>query len=684
MSGVTVLTNKLACSGPTTAIALSNAVARLPGLSALLGCPVVGRYQVQQGSREQVVLAWGRKPSAVKAEAFAIRHHLPLWRLEDGLLRSVGLGNQDSPLSLVVDDHGIYYDATTPSRLEGLVARPLAAPESARARALMLAWQQGRVSKYNHAREDQGSLPSGRFVLVVDQTKGDASIRCGLADESSFARMLQAALDEHPDCTVLLKVHPDVFAGRKRGHFEVLTPVQASRVVVLGKDLHPTTFLEQAEAIYTVTSQMGFEGLLWGKPVRTFGMPFYAGWGLTGDELPAPDRRQSVSLENLVHAALIDYPRYIDPETGQRCEVETVLAHLALQRRMRGRFPATVHAVGFSRWKKPIVRDYFFGSTVKFHRKAQSLPSGVTVAVWGRKDICPSPPSPLPQGARGVNIVRLEDGFLRSVGLGADLVRPLSWVMDTRGIYYDATAPSDLEGLLQRRDFDAELLGRAERLRERIVTSGLTKYNVGAGGWQRPTSAARVILVPGQVESDASIRYAAPGIATNMGLLAAVRQANPDAYVLYKPHPDVLAGLRASGVGEAAARAQCDEIIEHVPMANLLDVVDEIHVMTSLAGFEALLRGIKVVTYGQPFYAGWGLTHDLSPPLRRTRILTLAELVAGVLIEYPVYLSRVTGRFTTPERALDELMKWREEGASRLPLWRRVWRLIVKLRVVGK
>ncbi len=119
-------------------------------------------------------------------------------------------------------------------------------------------------------------------------------------------------------------------------------------------------------------------------------------------------------------------------------------------------------------------------------------------------------------------------------------------------------------------------------------------------------------------------------------------------------------------------------------MASLLDEVDEVHVMTSLTGFEALLRGKQVVTYGQPFYAGWGLTRDLCPPLRRTRKLTLAELVAGVLIEYPVYLSRASGRFTTPERALDELMMWRQEGSNRLPLWRRVWRMIVRLRAVNR
>lgn len=624
-------------------------------------------------------VGWGRKKFARKARSIAKSQHIPFICLEDGFLRSVGLGKCDPPLSIVIDDLGIYYDADSPSRLETLISQPRSDAEINRARALLTAWRNGRVSKYNHARECSDPLPKP-YVLVVDQTLGDAAIRSGLAGPESFQRMLQAALVENPQGTVLVKVHPDVFAGRKKGHFNVADLKRMPRVQVLAKDVHPVALIEQAEAIYTVTSQVGFEGLLWGKPVRTFGMPFYAGWGLTGDELPAPERRQPASLENLVHAALIDYPRYVDPETGERCEVETVLSHLALQRRMRARFPAIVHAVGFSRWKKPIVRDYFFGSTVCFHRKLESLPSGATVAVWGRKDA----PAPLPQGAGGGAVIRLEDGFLRSVGLGADLVRPLSWVMDQRGLYYDATQPSDLENLLQHGDFAADLLARAARLRERIVTSGLTKYNVGAGGWQRPATAVRVILVPGQVESDASIRYGAPGIATNMGLLAAVRQANPGAYVIYKPHPDVLAGLRASGVGETAARAQCDEIIEHVAMASLLDEVDEVHVMTSLTGFEALLRGKQVVTYGQPFYAGWGLTRDLCPPLRRTRKLTLAELVAGVLIEYPVYLSRASGRFTTPERALDELMLWREEGLNRLPLWRQVWRLIVKLGAVNR
>ena len=58
-------------------------------------------------------------------------------------------------------------------------------------------------------------------------------------------------------------------------------------------------------------------------------MPFYAGWGLTDDDLPAPPRRGAASLEALVHAALVAYPRYVDPDTGRLTTVEATIERLA-------------------------------------------------------------------------------------------------------------------------------------------------------------------------------------------------------------------------------------------------------------------------------------------------------------------------------------------------------------------
>ncbi len=334
-----------------------------------------------------------------------------------------------------------------------------------------------------------------------------------------------------------------------------------------------------------------------------------------------------------------------------------------------------IYALGFSSWKQAIVSQCFSGSQVTFITRSIDVPVGGILAVWGLNPI-------LGKLAKNVKIVRLEDGFLRSVGLGADLIRPMSWVVDDRGIYYDATRPSDLEHLLSNKTFSADSLKRAALLRERLVTQGVTKYNVGTDSWQRPDVLQKIVLVPGQVESDASLAYGAPGICTNIRLLQAVRLANPDAYIVYKPHPDVIAGLRSKGVGENEALLYCDEQLINVDMGALLLKVDEVHVMTSLAGFEALLRDKMVVCYGQPFYSGWGLTKDIIPNLRRDRQLLLDELVEGALIDYPLYLSRTEDKLISPEESLDELLLWRDKVGGGTPWWRRLFRVILR-HIVG-
>jgi capsular polysaccharide export protein len=285
--------------------------------------------------------------------------------------------------------------------------------------------------------------------------------------------------------------------------------------------------------------------------------------------------------------------------------------------------------------------------------------------------------APQPAGLRAnVQIIRMEDGFLRSVGLGAELTRPLSWVVDRRGIYYDATRTSDLEYMLEHECFNPELIARAAALRARVVAAGITKYNVSGQQWQRPTGKRLVVLVPGQVESDASLAFGAPNLRTNMALLRAVRQAQPDAYLVYKPHPDVIARLRKEGAEDGKAADWCDEVVTDVAMDELLNAVDEVHVITSLAGFEELLRGKRVVCHGSPFYAGWGLTDDVLMHPRRTRRLTLDELVAAVLILYPLYTG--SSGLVAPEQALDELEAWRTRDSERTRPLRGIYRFFLR------
>jgi capsular polysaccharide export protein len=187
-------------------------------------------------------------------------------------------------------------------------------------------------------------------------------------------------------------------------------------------------------------------------------------------------------------------------------------------------------------------------------------------------------------------------------------------------------------------------LDRARELRRLIVEAGIGKYGRGKAAVARPDGNRRLILVPGQVEDDRAVQAGGCGLVSNLDLLRKVREDAPDAYILYKPHPDVVAGHRRGSIPERLCLRHADEVVGEVPIGSLIETVDEVHVNTSLAGFEALLRLKPVTTHGVPFYAGWGLTRDLGPvPSRRTRLRTLDELVAAVLLLYPRYLDPVTG-----------------------------------------
>jgi capsular polysaccharide export protein len=133
---------------------------------------------------------------------------------------------------------------------------------------------------------------------------------------------------------------------------------------------------------------------------------------------------------------------------------------------------------------------------------------------------------------------------------------------------------------------------------------------------------------------------------------------------LGKKHPDVLSGNRRGGVDLARASTLCDHVEREASLAHCLEKADEVHTMTSLVGFEALLRGKRVVVYGQPFYSGWGLTEDRHPLPRRTRRRTIDELVACTLVRYPRYLDRKLGHFATPEATIAALVAERDANGT--------------------
>jgi capsular polysaccharide export protein len=196
----------------------NRAMGKLATLDALL-CPskLVKGSQACRHKSLDAVLAWGRKPSGITSERIANARGLPIWRCEDGFLRSIGLGVDDPPLSLLLDDTGVHYDARLPNRLEKLISKSITADQYHRSQALCSLWCEMRVSKYNKSPET--NVPDEPFILVVDQTAGDLSIKGGLAEASSFQTMLLEARLAYPQTLIIIKIHPDVACGRKKGHF---------------------------------------------------------------------------------------------------------------------------------------------------------------------------------------------------------------------------------------------------------------------------------------------------------------------------------------------------------------------------------------------------------------------------------------------------------------------------------
>jgi capsular polysaccharide export protein len=429
---------------------------------------------------------------------------------------------------------------------------------------------------------------------------------------------------------------------------------------VAKRELSPWTLLDNAERLFTAGDEVGFLALLRGIPVHCFGPAIYAGWGLTVDAGIEP-RRTLRKLEELFAAHCLLATRYHDPHgTGGAATFEAVCDFLSHWRRRDEANRRIKACVGMSHWKRKRMAEFLDSSSgpPRFLQRASEAvklarDGGGSIAVWG-----PREPQGLREAAAAANVplIQIEDGFLRSVGLGSDFTPAASIVVDARGIYYDPSRPSDLEHILNETIFDAGLLQRAAKLTELVVVAGITKYNTGKPA---PSLAhagdRRRIFVPGQVEDDRSVQLGGCEVKTNLDLLQRVRLANPDAFIVYKPHPDVDAGHRGGAVPAAAARNFADQVVRGVSSAELIAATDEVHTMTSLAGFEALLRRRRVVVYGRPFYAGWGLTHDLSEQWRRQRRLTLEELVAGVLILYPRYMDPVSRLPCTPEQLIDRL-----------------------------
>lgn len=623
---------------------------------------------------------WGRKQSALRGIRIARKKGLPLVTIEDAFLRSVRTGREGAAgLGIVADRKGISFDTGGQSDLFDLIAQADHFDEDLMAEAgVELAKMRcRRLSKYNAFDDDLSGLPE-KFVLVIDQASKDASITLGGAADGDFRKMLDAARRENPDKTVLIKAHPETIAGKRVGFLSA--EAASENMVYWSRRTNPWELFDRAEAVYCVTSQSGLEAIFAGHRPVVFGRPFYAGWGLSDDRNSDLMQKGRRTAEQLFAAAYLKYPIWYDPFGDRLTSVGRVMDVLQAQSQHWSTTRRGLIFCGVSYWKQRFLAQYLglTGRPVIFAKSPKAAIERADalnrdVAVWASQETahisahCP---------IAGRRLWRVEDGFIRSVGLGARKIRPVSLVLDDLGIHYDPSRPNRLEKLIaDSGDLPDFEIARAADLRARFVRQNLSKYNLGGSPRKIPDTGGRKrVLVVGQVEDDASVLKGAGRIARNSELIKAARYHFRDAFLIWKPHPDVEAGLRqSSGLDDALALV--DHVVNDCDIAQILPQVDHVCTMTSLAGFEALLHGKSVTCFGAPFYAGWGLTEDLGVvPQRRKARPSLDHLVHAALIAYPYYWDPVTRQPCPVEVVLErfEQMGKAAEGADwlvRLKHW---------------
>ena len=268
----------------------------------------------------------------------AIRHEADILLCEDGFIRSyttpIGKSQSDKFCqihSLVVDRTGFYFDATRKNDIETMLNnKELLINNEHKKEAIRLIERivTNRVSKYNHQPIYTPKIgrKGVRKVLVVDQSYGDFAIKLGMADDSTFEKMLNTAIRENPDADILVKTHPDTIAGKKgekKGYYQDLK--EHDNIYKVTFPINPYSLMELCDKVYVVSSQFGLEALMAGKEVHVFGMPFYAGWGLTIDDQHLDRRTNMRTLEELFYIFYCMYTHWVDPDKGCETTIDAVI-----------------------------------------------------------------------------------------------------------------------------------------------------------------------------------------------------------------------------------------------------------------------------------------------------------------------------------------------------------------------
>lgn len=230
---------------------------------------------------------------------------------------------QRRAFGFILDDMGYYFDARQPSRLEKILNSSdfsISRDDFDRSQKLIKRIIDEKITKYNKYVSDNNISwrPQIDSVLVIEQKMNDASIIFSDGHIEDFQTMVHDACTSYPDKTIYFKRHPDNILSNNISFLNL----NYDNLIVVPDEVSVTDLLDYCGYIYTVSSQVGFEGLLRKKKVYTYGKPFYSGWGLTVDRNKTERRNKIRTVEELFYVACIKLSVYFNPLNDEMMSIE--------------------------------------------------------------------------------------------------------------------------------------------------------------------------------------------------------------------------------------------------------------------------------------------------------------------------------------------------------------------------
>lgn len=256
---------------------------------------------------------------------------VPIIFEEDGFLCSIephnGTGHKKfrTRHSIIMDVENFYINAYNESMIENILnsSKIFSIDELNRAKKCITMLRENKISKYNHQPIIELNLKSyKKNILIIDQVYNDKSIEYGMANEKTFLQMLETAINENPNAEIYIKSHP----VKNKGHFTNVP--KKENIHFINYNINPFSLLKEMDEVFVCTSQLGFEALMCGKKVHVFGMPFYAGWGVTIDYQKCEKRNKKRSVEEIFYVAYIMCSAYVSTEKKCICEIEDIINEL--------------------------------------------------------------------------------------------------------------------------------------------------------------------------------------------------------------------------------------------------------------------------------------------------------------------------------------------------------------------